>query len=135
MQQKDTAMGKAFRVALSIVVPKDNNEENEENEYSKEHGYNNLELYPAEKKYVDSMYEIVDEYGKLADNDDNGIWVGYMSPAQNVNKSIGVKCSNCAFWCDKMMGCHIITLQAQPNGLCRLAAIGNDKVKGTRKNA
>jgi hypothetical protein len=133
MEQKNTDMGKAFRVALSIVMPKEDSEKNEYSEENEKHGYNDLDLYPAEKMYVDSMYEIVDKYGKLADNDNNGIWVGYMSPAENENKSIGVKCSNCAFWCSEMMNCHIITLQAQPNGLCRLAAIGNDTVKGKRK--
>ena len=132
MHSKGTEMGKALRLAISISMPE---EDNDEKEYDEQHGYNNQELYPAEKMYVDSMYEIVDEYGKLADNDENGIWVGYMSPAQNENKSIGVKCSNCAFWCSTMMACHIIAENAQPHGLCRLAAIGNNNVKGKRKYA
>jgi len=92
-----------------------------------------IKLAPAESDYVESFFDIVEEYGKLADDDNNGIWVGYVPASQNVNAKIGVKCSNCAFWCPEMKGCHIIVQQAEPNGLCRLAAIGEGLVKGKRK--
>lgn len=76
----------------------------------------------AELEYVDSMLEIVEEYGKLADNDDNGIWVGYVGPEDNDNLEIGVKCENCYFY----MGddeCAIVKQHVDPEGYCRLAAI------------
>lgn len=76
----------------------------------------------AELEYVDSMLEIVEEYGKLADNDGNGIWVGYVDPEDNENLSIGVKCENCYFY----MGdgeCAIVKQHVEPEGYCRLAAI------------
>jgi len=136
MKYQDTPMGKAMEIAIRIGLPspeKHMHEEGEESDEMYEHNTNNVKLAPAEAMYVESMYEIVSKYGKLADNDDNGIWVGYMSPSENDNKSIGVKCSNCAFWCPEMMGCHIIVEQAEPEGLCRLAAIGNGLVNGDRK--
>lgn len=136
MKYQDTPMGKAMEIAIRIGLPspeEDMHEEGEESDEMYEHNTNNVKLAPAEAMYVESMYEIVSKYGKLADNDDNGIYVGYMSPSENDNKSIGVKCSNCAFWCPEMMGCHIIVEQAEPEGLCRLAAIGEGLVNGDRK--
>lgn len=137
MREKDSPVGQSFQIAIklgNIGGMKDEYEEEGEEEELPE-GVTNpiIKLAPAEADYVESMFEIVEEYGKLADNDDNGIWVGYMSPSENENKSIGVKCSNCAFWCPEMKGCHIIVEQAEPNGLCRLAAIGEGLVKGKRK--
>jgi len=137
MREKDSPVGQSFQIAIKLGniggMKDEYGEEGEEEELPE--GVTNpiIKLAPAEADYVESMFEIVEEYGKLADNDDNGIWVGYMSPSENENKSIGVKCSNCAFWCPKMKGCHIIVEQAEPNGLCRLAAIGEGLVKGKRK--
>ena len=138
MRYQDTPLGKAMEIAIKINMP--NSEEgmseegmSEESEEINEKMTNDVKLAPAEAEYVDSMFGIVDKYGKLADNDSNGIWVGYMSSAENDNKNIGVKCENCAFWCPEMMGCHIIVKQAEPEGLCRLAAIGDGLVMGSRK--
>jgi hypothetical protein len=47
MEQKNTDMGKAFRVALSIIMPKEDSEKNEDSEENEKHGYNDLDLYPA----------------------------------------------------------------------------------------
>ena len=133
MREKDSPVGQSFQIAIKLGNIGGMKDEYEEEELPE--GVTNpiIKLAPAEADYVESMFKIVEEYGKLADNDDNGIWVGYMSPSENENKSIGVKCSNCAFWCPKMKGCHIIVEQAEPNGLCRLAAIGKGLVKGKRK--
>ncbi len=132
MREKHSPVGQAFEIAIKMGGGMEEEYE-EEGEVPEEVTNPIVKLAPAEAKYVESMFEIVEEYGHLADNDDNGIWVGYMSPSENENKTIGVKCSNCAFWCPKMKGCHIIVEKAEPNGLCRLAAIGEGLVKGKRK--
>jgi len=139
MREKDSPVGQAFEIAIKFgggkeEYEKEEGEEEEEDEELPE-GVTNpiIKLAPAEADYVESMFEIVEEYGKLADNDDNGIWVGYVPASQNTDAKIGVKCSNCAFWCPEMKGCHIIVQQAEPNGYCRLAAIGEGLVKGKRK--
>ena len=129
MKYSETKLGRAFEIAIKFG----NGEKEEEKEYEMPEGMtNDIKLSPAEADYVESMFEIVDEYGKLADNDGNGIWVGYVSAIQNKDAVIGVKCSNCAFWCPEMKGCHIIVQKAEPNGYCRLAAIGDGLVKGRK---
>jgi len=79
-------------------------------------------LPPAEQEFADSLLSIVSKYGKLADRDKNGIWVGYQSSAQNDNKDMGIKCSNCYFYESEKV-CSIISQEIEPEGLCRLAAI------------
>ena len=123
MKYSQTPVGEAFKIAVMVSMPEA--EKETETEGVPEEVTNPIiKLAPAEAKYVEALFEIVDEYGKLADNDGNGIWVGYEPPAQNEKKAMGVKCSNCAFWCPEMKGCHIIVEKAEPNGYCRLAAIG-----------
>jgi len=93
-----------------------------------------IKLAPAESMYVASLHEIVEKYGKLADDDDNGIYVGYVGPEDNKeNASKGVMCGNCAFYCPKEKNCHIITIKVKPGGYCRLAAIGEGLVNEGRK--
>jgi hypothetical protein len=141
MKPSQSPMGEAFKIAIMIgkseESEKEYDKEEEEEEDSEElpEGVTNpiIKLAPAEADYVESFFDIVEEYGKLADNDNNGIWVGYVSAAKNENKAIGVKCSNCAFWCPEMKGCHIIVEKAEANGICRLAAIGEGLVSGKRK--
>ena len=126
MKLDKTPMGEAFKIAIMIGKSEGEKPEDESDDEGLPEGVTNpiIKLAPAEADYVESMFEIVDEYGKLADNDGNGIWVGYEPPAKNEKKSMGVKCSNCAFWCPEMKGCHIIAAKAEANGYCRLAAIG-----------
>jgi hypothetical protein len=128
MKYSETPLGTAFKIAIEVG----GGEEHEEGYTDSPHMKNNVKLAPAEQKYVESLYEIVDEYGKLSDNDGNGIWVGYVSAAENKDKAIGVKCSNCAFYCKEMKGCHIIKQEIEPEGYCRLAAIGEGLVKGRK---
>lgn len=132
MKYSDMPMGKAFEI--SIKMGGDGKEEKENGKLPEGVTNEAIKLAPAEAEYVESLFEIVEEYGKLADDDGNGIWVGYISAKDNAQKNIGVKCSNCAFWCPKMMGCHIIVKKAEPGGYCRLAAIGEGLVtKNKRK--
>jgi hypothetical protein len=129
MKNSETPMGTAFKIAIEIG----GGEEHEEGYEDSPHMKNNVKLAPAEEDFVEALYEIVKEYGKLADNDGNGIWVGYVPASQNKeNASIGVKCSNCAFYCKEMNGCHIIKQEIEPEGYCRLAAIGEGLVKGRK---
>jgi hypothetical protein len=133
VKNSETPLGIAFTIAIKNGEEKEGMEEKEDNELPEGVTNERIKLAPAEAEYVESMFEIVEEYGKLADDDGNGIWVGYEGPSDNENKKYGVKCSNCAFWCPKMKGCHIIVEQAHPDGYCRLAAIGEGLVqKGKR---
>lgn len=90
-------------------------------------------LAPAEQDYVNAMLTIVGKHGKLANNDGNGIWVGYVPGIENDNLSIGVKCGNCAFYEGNGM-CKIVAQPVEENGYCRLAAIWQGAVKGGSKD-
>jgi len=86
-----------------------------------------MKLYEAslpepELMYANSMLAIVAKYGKLADRDGKGIWVGYVESEDNDNLEIGVKCSNCYFYESENV-CKIVARSIEPNGYCRLAAI------------
>lgn len=135
MREKDSPVGQAFEIAIKLGGGEKEDYKKEEGKEELPEGVTNpiIKLPLAEAKYVEAMFEIVEEHGKLADGDDNGIWVGYVPASQNTDAKIGVKCSNCAFWCPEMKGCHIIVEQAEPNGYCRLAAIGKDLVKTGRR--
>ena len=130
MDYKDTPIGKAMTIAINI------------GEASEQEGHDGMEyvdnpvvkLAPAESMYVAAMHEIVEKYGRLADDDDNGIYVGYVGPEDNKEKaSRGIMCGNCAFYCPKEKNCHIITIKVKPGGLCRLAAIGTGLVSMKEK--
>jgi hypothetical protein len=132
MEQKDTPMGKAFTIAINIgEASGDEGHEEDGMEYVTN---SVIKLAPAESMYVASLHEIVEKYGKLADDDDNGIYVGYVGPEDNKeNASKGVMCGNCAFYCPKEKNCHIITIKVKPGGYCRLAAIGEGLVSMKEK--
>jgi hypothetical protein len=83
---------------------------------------NKIKLAPAEAEYAFAMENIARTYGKLSDNDNNGIWVGYVPPEKNDNKKIGVVCGNCHFYEGNNV-CRIISNTVEPQGYCRLAAI------------
>ena len=87
---------------------------------------------PAEREFADSLLSIAKKYGKLSDNDGNGIWVGYVPEAENDNYEIGVRCENCILHESKSV-CKIIKQRIQPGGYCRLAAIP-DGVVGSSKD-
>ena len=81
-----------------------------------------------EKEFVQAMMDIVGRHGKLANNDGKGIWVGYVSAAENDNAEMGIKCMNCAHYESENV-CHIVAQQIEPGGLCRLAAIPDGIVR------
>jgi len=85
-------------------------------------------LAPAEAEYVNAMIGIVGKYGKLANDDGNGIWVGYVPGIENDNLPMGVKCGNCAFY-EGSRVCKIVKQAVEENGYCRLAAIYQGAVK------
>ena len=89
-------------------------------------------LPPAEQEYVNAMLGIASKYGKLANGDGNGIWVGYVPGIENDNLPIGVKCGNCALYEGDGV-CKIVAQQVEDNGYCRLAAIPDGVVKGYGK--
>lgn len=90
-------------------------------------------MAPAEQEYVQAMLGIVSRHGKLANSDGNGIWVGYTPAEENDNSEIGVKCGNCAFYQGDNI-CRIVAQQVEEEGVCRLAAIPDDLVKGGSKD-
>ena len=77
---------------------------------------------PAEREFADSLLAIAKKYGKLSDNDGNGIWVGYVRESENDNYEIGVRCENCILH-ESASVCKIVKQRIQPGGYCRLAAI------------
>lgn len=88
------------------------------------------QLAPAEQEYANAMLSIAKKYGKLADRDENGIWVGYVSAEDNDNKEIGVMCANCYFHASENV-CKIVARPIEPEGYCRLAAIPPGLVKAS----
>jgi len=116
----DSPMGKAFTISINLGEAEGEESTMVDNPVVK--------LAPAERDYVNAMMGIASKYGKLADDDGNGIYVGYVSAAKNTDAKKGVKCSNCAFYCPEMGNCHIIAQKIEPNGYCRLAAIGEGLV-------
>lgn len=89
-------------------------------------------LPAAEQEFANALMAIAKKYGKLANGDGNGIWVGYVPAAENENMSIGVKCGNCALYEGNGV-CKIVAQQVEDGGYCRLAAIPDGVVKSGRK--
>jgi len=78
------------------------------------------QLSPEEKAFHDALVSVTDKYGKFDDN--GGVWVGYVSAAENNDNPPGIKCGNCAFYEGNGV-CHIVARSVEEGGLCRLAAI------------
>jgi len=81
-----------------------------------------VRMSAAEREFANSLLSIAQKYGKLSDMDNNGIWVGYVSKAENEDYEIGVRCENCVLHESKSV-CKIIKQKIEPGGRCRLAAI------------
>jgi len=81
-----------------------------------------VRMSAAEREFANSLLSIAQKYGKLSDMDNNGIWVGYVSKAENEDYEIGVRCENCVLHESKSV-CRIIKQKIEPGGRCRLAAI------------
>jgi len=81
-----------------------------------------MKMAAAEREFANALLSIAQKYGKLSDNDGNGIWVGYVSEDENDNYDIGVRCENCVLH-ESDSVCKIIKQRIEPGGHCRLAAI------------
>lgn len=81
-----------------------------------------MKMAAAEREFANSLLGIVEKYGKLSDNDGNGIYVGYVPMDENDNYEIGVRCENCVLHESENV-CKIIKAKIEPGGYCRLAAI------------
>lgn len=90
-------------------------------------------LHPAEQQFADTLLDIVKKYGKLADGDEKGIWVGYEGPEENDNSNIGVKCGNC-YLHESEKVCKIASVEIHPEGKCRLAVIPPGMVSSGAEN-
>lgn len=84
-------------------------------------------LSAEEAALHESLLQIATVYGKF-DEDGDGIWAGYDSPAENDVKDIGVKCSNCTLYKGDGV-CSIIKQTVQEEGKCRFAVIPDGVVQ------
>lgn len=91
------------------------------------HGRMHPNLTPDERDLHDALVHIAELYGKF-DEDGSGIWAGYESPAENDEKSIGVKCANCTLYQGGGV-CAIIKQKVNENGKCRFAVIPDGVVQ------
>jgi hypothetical protein len=87
-----------------------------------------MKMSAAEREFANALLAIAQKYGKLSDNDGNGIWVGYVPEEENDNYEIGVRCENCVLHESESV-CKIIKQKIEPGGYCRLAAIPDGVVK------
>jgi len=78
-------------------------------------------LNQPEKDFHDALVGIANKYGSI-DQNSSGIWVGYVSAAENDKASIGVMCGNCSMY-KQDGGCMILSYKVEPKAVCRLAAI------------
>lgn len=87
-----------------------------------------MKMSAAEREFADALLSIAEKYGKLSNNDGNGIWVGYVSEEENDNYEIGVRCENCVLH-ESDYVCKVVKQKIEPGGYCRLAAIPDGVVK------
>lgn len=85
-------------------------------------------LAAEEAELADSLLKIAQKYGKF-NEDETGIWAGYVDARENEVAQIGVKCSNCALY-EGNGSCKIIAQSVEPNGRCRFAVIPDGVVNG-----
>lgn len=85
-------------------------------------------LAAEEAELADSLLKIAQKYGKF-NEDETGIWAGYVDARENEVANIGVKCSNCALY-EGNGSCKIIAQSVEPNGRCRFAVIPDGVVSG-----
>jgi len=86
-----------------------------------------VRMSAAEREFANSLLSIAQKYGKLSDMDNNGIWVGYVSKAENDDYDIGIRCENCVLHESESV-CKIVKQKIEPGGRCRLAAIPDELV-------
>jgi hypothetical protein len=77
-----------------------------------------------EKALVDAMLGVVQEFGKFGAEGSN-VFVNYLTPDENDDKEIGVKCGNCVFhqMTDEGIECSAVAGEIEEDGVCRLSMI------------
>ena len=85
-------------------------------------------LAAEEAELANSLITIAQKYGKF-NEDETGIWAGYVGARENEVAQIGVKCSNCVLY-EGNGSCKIIQQSVEPNGKCRFAVIPDGVVSG-----
>lgn len=103
------------------------------NKNSKHTDMSKMKMSAAEREFANALLSIAQKYGKLSDNDGNGIWVGYVSEEENDNYEIGVRCENCVLH-ESDYVCKIVKNKIEPGGYCRLAAIPDGVVKSSMED-
>ena len=98
---------------------------------SKSMDMSKMKMAAAEREFADALLNIAKKYGKLSNNDGNGIWVGYVPEEENDNYEIGVRCENCVLHESENV-CRVIKQRIEPGGYCRLAAIPDGVVGSSR---
>lgn len=82
---------------------------------------------PAEQDLARALVEIAEKHGKF-DLEENGIWVGYQSAAENKDAAIGVKCENCMLY-QSNDTCAILSFGIEDDAKCRFAIFPAGAVK------
>lgn len=103
------------------------------NKNSKHTDMSKMKMSAAEREFANALLSIAQKYGKLSDNDGNGIWIGYVSEEDNDNYEIGVRCENCVLH-ESDYVCKIVKNKIEPGGYCRLAAIPDGVVNNSMKD-
>jgi hypothetical protein len=85
-------------------------------------------LAAEEAELANSLITIAQKYGKF-NEDETGIWAGYVGARENEVAQIGVKCANCVLY-EGNGSCKIIQQNVEPNGKCRFAVIPDGVVSG-----
>lgn len=77
-----------------------------------------------EKAVVDALLGVVQEFGKFGSNGST-VFPNYVAAADNVDKAIGVKCSNCVFHRMTQDGidCSAVEAEIEADGICRFSMI------------
>jgi hypothetical protein len=77
-----------------------------------------------EKAVVDALLGVVQEFGKFG-SDGSTVFPNYVTAADNVDKGIGVKCSNCVFHQMTQDGidCSAVEGDIEADGICRFSMI------------
>jgi hypothetical protein len=86
-------------------------------------------LTDQERAFHDSLTDIAKRFGPF-DQPSSGIYVGYETPEENEDASIGVKCENCTLYMESG-ACMILSYKVQPGAKCRLAVIPENKIEMT----
>lgn len=80
-----------------------------------------------EKELAEALISITKKYGKF-NEDDTGVWAGYVPASENENAEKGVNCANCMLY-EGGSSCKILATKVEPMGSCRFALIPDGVVK------